>query len=380
MIFYFKAPLMLLEADREVEARRALDIAASFITEDGVKSDDALYSDVYPQWPLLWIAWAASSLGQVDMARQCFQRVRRYLHPLTTSGLIKTPYAWGVDYEADFLATATVAKAALIVQDFEAARAAGDSLLRAVEANRRFAEEGRFCLRWTHAGGFAEETDLTLCVLQRGHGQQYFAMGFPASVLLELSAALGPGSEAYQAGALELLGFLRACDGVLSSLSAHQVARAAALAQEADLAQGIVEHLLSAQVEGCFHWDAGALDAIDQTAEAAICMLQVARTSQAPPQPLQPQLPTTLPPQRPGAAEKEKLEGTPQAAEAQATGGAHSFQEVTLTQFTWCQNCGSFLWGLRSQGLRCEGCFLIVCSTCASGTKLRTCRAAECAV
>eukprot|EP00929_Paragymnodinium_shiwhaense_P035191 TRINITY_DN19031_c0_g1_i1.p1 TRINITY_DN19031_c0_g1~~TRINITY_DN19031_c0_g1_i1.p1 ORF type:complete len:682 (-),score=46.34 TRINITY_DN19031_c0_g1_i1:151-2196(-) len=44
----------------------------------------------------------------------------------------------------------------------------------------------------------------------------------------------------------------------------------------------------------------------------------------------------------------------------------HHFKRVTLAEPTFCQSCGSFLWGVTKQGLRCSGCKIVVCSSCAT--------------
>ncbi|CAK0886253.1 unnamed protein product [Prorocentrum cordatum] len=94
--------------------------------------------------------------------------------------------------------------------------------------------------------------------------------------LLELHHTTG--SEGYREAALRVLDFLRGCAGVFESPMAHKVARAAAMAGDAETARRIADFLVSQQREtGCYQEDPEAMDSIDQTAEIAVWLLQIQR-------------------------------------------------------------------------------------------------------
>jgi len=39
----------------------------------------------------------------------------------------------------------------------------------------------------------------------------------------------------------------------------------------------------------------------------------------------------------------------------------HRFQEHNYKRFTFCDHCGSMLYGIMSQGLRCQGLYINIC-------------------
>jgi len=43
----------------------------------------------------------------------------------------------------------------------------------------------------------------------------------------------------------------------------------------------------------------------------------------------------------------------------------HTYKVATMSSPTWCADCGSFLWGVSSQGLTCQWCQSTVCKPCA---------------
>eukprot|EP00929_Paragymnodinium_shiwhaense_P054432 TRINITY_DN27285_c1_g1_i1.p1 TRINITY_DN27285_c1_g1~~TRINITY_DN27285_c1_g1_i1.p1 ORF type:complete len:316 (+),score=46.77 TRINITY_DN27285_c1_g1_i1:81-1028(+) len=44
--------------------------------------------------------------------------------------------------------------------------------------------------------------------------------------------------------------------------------------------------------------------------------------------------------------------------------GVHSLTAFTVTVPTWCQECGSFAWGVSNQCLRCSFCEMVICRNC----------------
>lgn len=281
--YYFRLPLAFIEAGRESDAEKVLDIAKAWVMTGAAGSAHRDYGSVYPQYPLLWICWAACRLGRMELAKRCFATISKHVCPVTCSGVNSSPFSQGAANEFDFFATAIFAKAALLTGDSESAGFAGDSLLRALEANRIEMLEGRFFLRWTWMSGLVMERDrdASYCVWQKGSGQQFHLLGFPAAVLAELASeniqAEIPGAD-FKKGALDLLQYLQKCDGVLSNPTSHQVACAAARARDEEFAAKISNNLVKLQqASGAFSADLQSLDAIDKTAELSICLRQAGK-------------------------------------------------------------------------------------------------------
>eukprot|EP00435_Cladocopium_sp_Y103_P028652 s1256_g7.t1 len=284
--YYFRLPVAFMEAGREAEARRALDIAARYVRANRVSSKKLTM--IYPQYSLLWICEAAARLGQGELAenlgefaegdpRRCVQAILRYRHPLTSSGIISEPYTWNENYEADFFATAVLAKAAILSGQESLAVAAANSLLRAVDANRRYMASGRFFLRWTWADGFVEnDEDPLYCVTTSGEQQLYFLLGLPTAVLLEVANSFrsmaDSAKEKYRAVANELLLYLKRCKNFFTASTAYGTACAAAMLGD----QESMSCMLSfQQKDGSFNGPLTQLDILEHTAEISTCLCRM---------------------------------------------------------------------------------------------------------
>merc|ERR1712118_297895 len=101
-------------------------------------------------------------------------------------------------------------------------------------------------------------------------------MAFPAMVLLELATSCERVvADKYNAGALQLLEYLKNCVGIFESPMAHKFGRAAAMANDKDAAIKVADFLLSLQQSlGNFQSDSEALDSVDQTSEIAVWLRQ----------------------------------------------------------------------------------------------------------
>lgn len=275
--YYFKAPLLLADLGREKDARQALDVVARYVDTGGSNSACKTYSCTYPQCPWLWICWAATQLGAEDLADRCFEKLCRYQHRITESGLIQAPYSDLKEFEADFFATAMIAKAALLRKRRKAAAGAGDALLRALEANRKnMSAWRRFSFRWSWHGLAADEEPGS-CVCQGRPCQQFQMLGFPALVLMELARAQLEQRMAYREAAAELVDFLRGCSGLVGSSAAPVVAAAAAFAHDSETARRIADRLLAEQQPaGSFGGgDPESWTAVDSSAETAFWLRHV---------------------------------------------------------------------------------------------------------
>lgn len=277
--YFCKTSLVLLEADKPSAAKIALGEAVRFMDRGGADSAHELYSGAYVQVPWLYMCWAATRLHNEDLAQQCFEKICRFRHPLTDTGLVKAPYSRQKPFEADFMATAVVCKAALLRNAIADAKVAGDSLLRALEANRlNMARHRCFRLRWCWDSGFLQEQSPLHCVAQSQPGQNYGMLGLPAAVLLELARTLGgvEGSR-YREGGLQLLQFLKGCTGLLTSTSIHVVVHAALLANDQAFASHLGEAAMQRhQAAGLPSTDAVSASAVDEMADAAIWLSQAA--------------------------------------------------------------------------------------------------------
>lgn len=246
-----KAPMAMLELGQMADAREALLTAARHVGEReelGMSSANATYATLYPQYPFFCLCWAAAQLGDGILARKCYSRIAQFVHPVTGSGLVASPYVPVKPFEADFLATALAAKAALLVGDYGAAVLSGESLLRALEVNRRSMAADRFWLRWSWANGLVETEDPLHCVSCRGAGQLYFMLGVPAGVLLELAslpAASTPTAAAFLDGGMELLAFVQRCRGLSKVPKGQRVPDSAAKGQDEQTMARIVEDFVS---------------------------------------------------------------------------------------------------------------------------------------
>mmetsp|Transcript_960 Transcript_960/g.2446 ORF Transcript_960/g.2446 Transcript_960/m.2446 type:complete len:422 (-) Transcript_960:106-1371(-) len=277
--YYFKAPVALLLAGLEDEARQALEVAARFAERGGMGSRSSALYEHHPQAPWLWLCWAASRLGWVELADACLDSIYNFRHPVTSSGLARSPYSWAIPFEADFLATAYACKASLLRGRRSEAVASGDSLLRALHANAdSMSRRKTFQLRWTWDSGFVQDAGPEQRVSQGEPAQLYNMLGFPAAVLLDLSRAQTARSAEYREGAGLLLDFLRGCSGLESASVASSVVVAAAAAGSYNhgLARSIADSVVARQTpEGLFRTgDPEALDAMDEAAEAVIWLCQ----------------------------------------------------------------------------------------------------------
>lgn len=286
--FYFKAPMAFLELGRHADARKALLVAVRLLSNAG--SATGACNELYPQYSLLWLAWAAERLGVAQFADKCYESIAKFAHPVTGSGLIEAPYLKGKPFESSFFATAVLAKAALLHGKLDNAIESGESLQRAIRANEEEMAQGRFLLRWTWADGLVRESGAYYQVTKASAPEQmHWMLGFPASVLLELVDALSEEdtqpemnagdslrriSAAFSSAAATLLDFLRACDQI--GTNGQFVACAAAQAKDQAMATELVESLLSTQgPSGCFQHDTEAMHTVDQAAEIACCLQQL---------------------------------------------------------------------------------------------------------
>lgn len=361
--YYFRLPVAFMEAGREAEARRALDIAARYVRANRVSSKKLTM--IYPQYPLLWICEAAARLGQGELAERCVQAILRYRHPLTSSGIISEPYTWNENYEADFFATAVLAKAAILSGQESLAVSAANSLLRAVDANRRYMASGRFFLRWTWADGFVEnDEDPLYCVTTSGEQQLYFLLGLPTAVLLEVANSFrsmaDSAKEKYRAVANELLLYLKRCKKFFTASTAYGTACAAAMLGDQESMIRLRSCMLSfQQKDGSFNGPLTHLDILEHTAEISTCLCRISMlgtdTSGYPLASTDQTAFTTGDVQTlPESISEEESEGAiPDELPERARDGFSimsetrcQFSSVTLYEPTWCQQCGSFLWAI----------------------------------
>ncbi|CAE7469406.1 Neil3 [Symbiodinium natans] len=276
--YYFRLPMAFIEAGREAEARKALDIASQFVLANRTSSQRL--SSAHPQYPLLWVCEAAGRLGRNELAMRCVEDIFRYRHPLTNSGLL-SEYTWNGTYEADFFATAVVAKAAVLSGHEAVAKAAADSLLRAVDANRRHMAAGHFFLRWTWADGFLERADDPLyCVSTLGDQQLYFLLGLPSVVLLEVAASFrciaDSAKKQYQTAAQELLQYLKGCKHLFTASTSYTCATAAAMLGDRESTERMRSRMIALQLgDGSFQCETSELDVVQHTAEISTCLCRM---------------------------------------------------------------------------------------------------------
>jgi len=294
---YFKATVTLLEAGSEAEARQVLETATTRYLERGaLDSNNEAYASFYPHYPWMWMCWSAVRLGRKDLAEKCYSKLYEYVRPDTGGAVVgRVKYASGLDLDMDLYATAEVVKVGLLTGRHDVAELSANKLLQVVEANRGHMENGRFYLHWKSlellpglgGKGFGAdgealvlEEDLFRCVLRDTPGQLYFMLALPALHLLETAEALAAqkasASEAYRAGALALLSYLKSCAGLYESPWCHKVGRAAAKAGDAETATRVADFLVSLQQPaGCYQEDPEDMENVNQTAEIACWLYQI---------------------------------------------------------------------------------------------------------
>jgi len=292
--YFFKAPLAIFEADKPELCAKAFDIALRYLDDGGAKSSIQAYSSEYPYAPWMWMCWEATCLEREDVAKKCFEKLFRYIRISTGAGVIKEPYIEGEPFVGDFFATAIMVKAAMLVGRTEVAETAADKLVDVLEGNAKHMENGRFYLKWTgqklaheSAEGFGaakdvflEEDDSSHCIQQKAPEQLYFMMGFPAMVLIQLSALVSSSgeAEAYKSSALQILDYLKNCEGLYTSLWAHEVGIAAAMAGDSGTAIKIADFLVSLQQSsGSFFNEPESAHSFSETAEIATWLFQIQR-------------------------------------------------------------------------------------------------------
>lgn len=287
--YYFKAPLTFLEAGATSDAEKVLSIAARYVEKGGVGSKNGAYDAIYPHYPWMWICLGAVRLNQRELAESCWSLTEKYAVPSQGTVVVKEPYSAesAAAHEEDFFATAARLKMALLLGRAEAAEAAGNALMKVLEANKEHMQGGRFYLRWRHEGAdlrlLRNDEDPFCSVNQKAPGQLYFMVAFPAMALLELSAggaaaAAAETASASRTTAMALLEFLKGCEGVYCSSWSHKFALASAMVGDFETSRKIADYLVSLQqAAGNYQEDPEALDSVDQTAEIAVWLQQINR-------------------------------------------------------------------------------------------------------
>jgi hypothetical protein len=213
---YYKWPLFLYALGRFALAEKVLDvIVEDFMTSDGDfrtgadKSADPLYDLIAGTYTNTWPIVAARALGRPDVARAALECLRRRRVPETGGFLTGRP-GQHPDGRQDIVTIAGCGNAFLAWAKLEEAAAAGDCLLRVLDAQKGPANP--FYLYIDRTGRLLRQVDvperLYRIRLDRA-GQVYVYLGMAAVFLARLSAVIG--EERFLEGARGYLAVTRAC-------------------------------------------------------------------------------------------------------------------------------------------------------------------------
>ncbi|HWM88213.1 MAG TPA: hypothetical protein VNO33_20305 [Kofleriaceae bacterium] len=292
---YYKSPALFLAAGRWDLADRVLGfIAQRFLREDGDfqtpeagKTDDPELA-ARPGYPNGWIAVAAQRLGRFEVSEPAWSHFKRYFHPGLGGGCVEGPHEPGAARRIDMLMTAHLGLSALFFGDGEVAHRAEQVLVRFLDQQPEPA--ARMLLRMDESGALVQELAGEQTrdhqVRADASDQAWPSIGHAIGFLALLHRITGSG-EALRA-ARGYLDFALACPVLPGEPRAHQVAWAAALLGEIsqappyfDLSVAIARVLMAGQGSGGLWRDADGDVAphtsFDQTAETALCLLEIAR-------------------------------------------------------------------------------------------------------
>jgi hypothetical protein len=213
---YYKWPLFLGSLGRLALARRVFEtVVRDFSKPEGdyrsgrAKSSDPLYGLIADSYTNTWPIAAARVLAAEDVGRRGLACLRGRRVP-NTGGFLTGYPGQHTDRRQDIVTIAGCGNAFLVWEELAEARAAGECLLRVLEAQR--VPAGTFYLYIDGEGRLMRELDIPEG-LQRIRmdepGQAYVYLGMAAVFLARL--ALVTGERRFRAGALGYAAVNRAC-------------------------------------------------------------------------------------------------------------------------------------------------------------------------
>lgn len=296
LAYYCKVPQLLQITGHARAAHRMLGyVARNFQQHDGrfansasEKTRDPVSSE-YAAYVDSWVAIAAHRAGRFELARPAWAHLRRFANPGFGGFCLARRYCGDGSDVIELLTTAHLGMAALFCGELPLALAAGHCLRRFWEQQPQ--PERRLLLRMDDAGELIvdwPDAAARLHVVDASKpGQAWFFVGYPIAFLVLLASATGNSANlarAHLATAKAFAGFAERCGGaLLSDDHAHAVAWGLGLlagvsgdSSHRELAHAIAEGLVARQSDGTWQNAASDLERVDQSAEAALCLFELA--------------------------------------------------------------------------------------------------------
>jgi hypothetical protein len=286
---YYKSAALLLAAGRWDLADGVLGfIAQRFMQEDGdfATPDAGTSADpglaAHPARAGAWIAVAAQRLGRFEISEPAWSRLKRFLHPDLGGACLEGPYEAEAARHVEMSTTALLGLCALYFGDGEIVHRAAETLVRFLDQQPDPAR--RMLLRMDGRGQLVDDSAAGHEIVADATEQSWDALGIPIAFLGLLHRVTTSG-EALRA-ARGYLDFALACPTLAGELHAHQVAWGAAILGEIaraprylDASVAIARNLIATQSAAGLWREAEAPPhtCFDDSAESALCLLEIAR-------------------------------------------------------------------------------------------------------
>jgi hypothetical protein len=297
LAYYCRAPQLLQITGHARAAHRMLDyVARNFQQQDGrfansptEKTRDPVLTE-YEACIDSWLAIAAHRAGRFELARPAWAHLRRFSNPGYGGFCLAGHFRDDGSDVIELLTTAHLGMTALFCGELPLALAAGHCLRRFWEQqpdpDRRLLllmdDAGEFILDWPDTAASQHVVDVAK------PREAWFPVGYPIAFLVMLANATGNSANlarAHLTTAKAFAGFAERCgDALLMDGRAHAVAWGLGLlagvsgeSRYREMAQVIGQNLVARQSEaGTWQDGASDLERVDQTAETALCLFELA--------------------------------------------------------------------------------------------------------
>lgn len=289
LAYYCKAPQLFQITGHARAAHRMLDyVARSFQQQDGrfanspsEKTRDPVLTE-YEACIDSWLAIAAHRAGRFELARPAWAHLRRFANPGYGGFCLAGHYRGDGSDVIELLTTAQLGMTALFCGELPLALAAGHCLRRFWEQQPKpkrqllshMDDAGEFIADWPDDSSKSREP--------------WVLVGHPIAFLVMLANATGNSANLARAHLATAKAFARFAErgsgALLVDHRAHTVAWALGLLARVsgessyhELSHAIAQSLVARQSDaGTWQDDASDLERIDQTAETALCLFELA--------------------------------------------------------------------------------------------------------
>ena len=273
---YHKAPALLLVAGRWDLADRVLGFVAQRFPDGRLLEGTETEAAAHPAHPGAWIAMAAQRLGRFEVSEPAWSHLKRFLHPELGGACLEGPYAPDAARHVEVSTTALLGLCALYFGDGEIVHRAEQTLVRFLDQQPD--PPRRLLVRMDGRGQLVGEG-----LVADATEQPWDEIGV-AIAFLGLLHRVTTSAEALRA-ARGYLDFALTCPTLAGERHAHQLAWGAAILGEIagaprylDTSVAIARHLISTQGTGGLWREAEPPEvSFDDSAESALCLLEIAR-------------------------------------------------------------------------------------------------------